>query len=232
MRRYVQLFVFATILILARASVAADDYEAIANEEIEKLTYEDAEEDMGFVCPWAQSLDHLDDDQKKRLADWVSKLGDWEPGKVENIGQRVKNFCCLMGLMDIVHGEWEGEGPIKIYEKLLQEVPLGKLKKAAAWAYMKPEAGEVLSTVKDLDIEADVDADFVRDRSALYAKKILGRLMNKLPIKYDDKGNRIEPGQAAAAPAPATPAVTTPEPSPAPSSTPASVAAPAAPEKK
>jgi len=237
MRRYAQLFFFASILFLAPTSFAGDAYQAIANEEIEKLTYEDAEEDMGFVCPWAQSLDHLDDDQKKRLADWVTKLGDWEPGKVEDIGQRVKNFCCLMGLMDIVHGEWEGEGPIKIYEKLIQEVPMDKLKKAAAWAYMKPEAGEVLSTVKDLDIEADVDADFVRDRSALYAKKILGRLMNKLPIKYDDKGNRIEPGQAAAAPAPApvTPTPTpTPEPTPAPSTTPASATPPAAaaPEKK
>jgi len=231
MRRHAHYIILAAALLLGfRHANAADAYEAITNEEIEKLTYEDAEEDQGFVCPWAQNLDHLDDDQKKRIADWVTKLGDWEPGKVENIGQRVKNFCCLMGLMDIVHGEWEGEGPIKIYEKLVQEVPLEKLKKAAAWVHLKPEAGEVLSTVKDLDIEADVDADFVRDRSSLYAKKILGRLMNKLPVKYDEKGNRIEPGQAAAAPA--APAPEAPA-APAPATPTTTVAAPTpAPEKK
>ena len=203
-----------SLLLLASASVfplvAADTYEKVTDEEIKNLTYDDVEEDTGFVCPWATDLTHLDDERKQRLEEWVKKLSDWEPGKVEDVGQLVKNYCCLLSLMDIVHGEWEGEAPIKVYEKLTQEIPVDKLKKAAAWVFLKPDSGTVLSKMSDLDIEADVEPDFVKERAQLYGKKILGRLMNKLPIRWDDKGNRIEPGQEAkteAKEAVATPAV-------------------------
>jgi hypothetical protein len=201
MRRY-HLWIPAVLLaaLCASPAFAASAYEKITDDEIAKLTYEDVEEDNGFVCPWAPELTHLDDERKQRLEDWARKLSDWDPGKVEDIGQLVKNYCCLMSLIDIVHGEWEGEAPVKIYEKLTLEIPVDKLKKAAAWVHLKPDEGEIISKISDLDIDADVDKDFVKERATLYGKKILGRLMNKLPIKYDDKGNRIEPGQAAKEP--------------------------------
>jgi hypothetical protein len=210
--RHTPLFLVALLLALtAFRTRAGEAWEAITDDEINKMTFEDVEEDMGFVCPWAPDLEHLDDDRKKRLDEWVDDLNRWEPGLVDDVGQRVKNFCCLMGLMDIVHGEWEGEAPIKVYEKLVREIPKEKLKKACAWVVLKPESGETIGTMHELGLEADVDPEFARERAVWYAKKVLGRVLNKLPIRYDEKGNRIEPGQAAAAPAPAdAPATATP----------------------
>src|SRR5687767_970385 len=49
----------------------------ITQKQIDEITYEDSEEDTGFITPLAHDLDHMDDDSKKRLDDWTAKLHDW-----------------------------------------------------------------------------------------------------------------------------------------------------------
>jgi hypothetical protein len=55
--------------------------------------------------------------------------------------------------------------------------------KACAWVVLKPKEGDVIKTAPDLDIQAEIDEDEIRGRSVVYAKKMLGRLLDKLPPK-------------------------------------------------
>ena len=161
-----------------RASIAA-----ITQKEIDALTYEDVEEDTGFILPLTADLDHLDDDTKKRLDDWMAKVHDWSGAREEFVPQRVRNLMTVCALSDMIHGEFERELPYMIFDKLKAEVDKDELIKVCAWMTLKPDEGRAITRIPELDWDHDVDEPSVRERASLYAKKLLGRLVGKLPRK-------------------------------------------------
>jgi hypothetical protein len=158
-------------------------YELITAKEIASVTYDDATSDNGFICPLAKDLTHIEGDQKKRLDELNDKMDSWEPGQEKKIGQQVRNWIALCTLQDLGHGEFEAEVPYLIFERLKKDIPKEKLTKAVAWIILKPDDGKVILKAADLGFEDDLDEAAVRERSAMYAKKLLGRLEGKLPVK-------------------------------------------------
>src|SRR4030095_4427132 len=73
----------------------------ITQKQIDEITYEDVEEDTGFITPLAADLDNLDNDSKKRLDDWTAKLNDWAGSKEESVPQRVRNLMHVCALADM-----------------------------------------------------------------------------------------------------------------------------------
>lgn len=169
------------------AAVAApkpeDPYNAITQKDIDGITYEDAEDDTGFITPLAADLDNLDNDSKKRLDDWTAKLNDWAGAKEENVPQRVRNLMSVASLADMIHSEFEGETAYVIFDKLKSEVDKDQLIKACAWMVLKPSEGRCITKIPELGWDDDVEEDGIRERSSMYAKKLLGRLVGKLPKK-------------------------------------------------
>jgi hypothetical protein len=155
----------------------------ITQKDIDAITYEDAEEDTGFITPLAADLDNLDNDSKKRLDDWTAKMHDWAGYKEENVPQRVRNLMSVCSLADMVHSEFEGETAYVVFDTLKSEVDKDELIKACAWIVLKPEEGRCVTRIPELGWDDDADEDALRERSALYAKKLLGRLVGKLPKK-------------------------------------------------
>lgn len=158
-------------------------WESITDEQIDAITYEDAEIDRGFVTPLAEDLNHLDEESLKRLEELVEKFDDWLPGQEKDIGQRVRNWMCVATFADLGRAEFEAELPYVIFEHLKKEIPEQQLKKALAWVILKPKEGKAVLEAKPLGMEGPVDEGPVRQRSAIYAKKLLGRLVGKLPPK-------------------------------------------------
>jgi hypothetical protein len=156
---------------------------AITKKEIDAITYEDVEEDTGFILPIAANLDDLDNDTKKRLDDWAAKLQDWSGAKDENVPQRVRNLMTVCALSDMIHGEFEREAPYVIFDKLKAEVDKDELIKVCAWMTLKPDEGRAITRIPELGWDDEVDEASVRERASLYAKKLLGRLVGKLPKK-------------------------------------------------
>ena len=156
---------------------------AITKKEIDAITYEDVEEDTGFILPIAANLDDLDNDTKKRLDDWTAKLQDWSGAKDENVPQRVRNLMTVCALSDMIHGEFEREAPYVIFDMLKAEVDKDELIKVCAWMTLKPDEGRAITRIPELGWDDDVDEASVRERASLYAKKLLGRLLGKLPKK-------------------------------------------------
>jgi hypothetical protein len=185
MFKNVQSAMWMLPLLLAGAlnAAEAEPYEAVKDAEINAITYEECELDNGFEIPFAASVENLAEDQKKRLDEFMEKVDAWEPGKAEKIGQKVRSFIALCSLVDAGHGEFEAETPLKIFEKLKTDIPKDKLMKACAWVVLKPKDGDVIKTAPDVGIEQEIDEEEIRGRSVVYAKKMLGRLLGKLPIE-------------------------------------------------
>lgn len=177
----------AAMLLLSLQAGASEPFDSITEKQIEEITYEDAMEDMGFVTPLAPNLEHLQDDRRKNFDELVEKLDKWDAGNDASLAQKVRNWLCLATLGDLSHGEFEGEVPYAIFERLKKDVPKAQLIKAAAWIVLKPDEGKALISAPDLGAEGESNEGLVRERSALYAKKLLGRLLGKLPPKEDTK---------------------------------------------
>jgi hypothetical protein len=155
----------------------------ITQKQIDEITYEDSEEDTGFITPIAADLDHMDEDSKKRLDDWTAKLHDWAGARDENVPQRVRNLMHVAALADMIHSEFERETAFVVFEKLKSEVDKDQLIKACAWMVLHPAEGRAITKVPELGWEDDFEEDPLRERASMYAKKLLGRLVGKLPRK-------------------------------------------------
>jgi hypothetical protein len=189
------LLMFCTLLAAAPATKPADQkppdpkpsepFDSITRKDIDAITYEDAAIDNGFVTPLAQDLAHLDgdDDRKNRYEDFVDKLSDWEPGREKALGQRVRNWMAVCTFGDLGRSEFEAEVPYAVFEKIKKDIPRDQLIKALAWVILKPNEGKTITKAPDLGVEDELDEEQVRLRSAIYAKKLLGRLLGKLPPK-------------------------------------------------
>ena len=161
----------------------AEAWEKITDKEIASITYEDAEVDSGFVTPLAQDLSNLDDDSKKELDQLAEKLDQWVPGQEKDLVQQVRNWMCLCTFADLGRGLFEAEVPYVVFEKLKREMPREKLTKALACIVLKPDEGKLVLKAPDLGFEEDAPEADVRERHVIYAKKLLGRLVGKLPPK-------------------------------------------------
>jgi hypothetical protein len=160
-----------------------NSYNAITQKDIDEIKFDDVEDDTGFITPLAADLDNLDNDSKKRLDDWTAKLNDWAGAKEENVPQRVRNLMSVCSLADMIHSEFEGETAYVIFDKLKSEVDKDQLIKACAWMVLKPNEGRCVTRIPELGWDEEVEEDGIRERSSMYAKKLLGRLVGKLPKK-------------------------------------------------
>jgi hypothetical protein len=160
-----------------------NSYNAITQKDIDDIKFDDVEDDAGFITPLAPDLDNLDNDSKKRLDDWTTKLSDWAGAKEENVPQRVRNLLSVACLADMIHSEFEGETAYVIFDKLKSEVDKDELIKACAWMVLKPSEGRCITRIPELGWDEEVEEEGVRERASMYAKKLLGRLVGKLPKK-------------------------------------------------
>jgi len=161
----------------------AEPWQTITDKEIASITYEDAEVDSGFVTPLAQDLSNLDDDSKKELNQFADKLDNWIPGQEKDLVQQVRNWMCLCTFADLGRGLFEAEVPYVVFERLKRDMPKEKLTKALAYIVLKPDDGKLVLKAADLGFEEDAPEADVRERHVIYAKKLLGRLVGKLPPK-------------------------------------------------
>jgi len=174
----------ATTQAAAKPAKSDNPLSKITQKDIDSITYDDIEDDAGFITPLAADLDNLDDDSRKRLDDWVAKLSDWKGAQDENVGQRVRNLLDVCCLADMIHSEFEGETAYMIFDKLKSEVDKDELIKACAWFVLKPDEGKCVTKIPELAWDDEVvGEDEIRERAAMYAKKLLGRLVGKLPKK-------------------------------------------------
>lgn len=176
--------VMRTIIALMLCVAALTAEETWPTEaEIAAITYEDAMDDNGFVGPFAHDFSRNEDFPERKI-DWqafVDKVNAWAPGKVADEADKVRNLVNACVLQDICQGQFEGELALYVYTRLKDQVPKERLVRILARITLHPDQGEVIRTAPELDADVGVGEDQIRERMPIYAKKMLGRVLGKIP---------------------------------------------------
>ncbi len=152
----------------------------ITQAQIDSITYDDLPADDDVVTPLAPLNRQLAEPEKQRIDDFSVRLNSWPPGRVESIGQRVRNLVSAASIADILQDPLEGNIGRAVFEHLKADVDTDQLEAALAEIVLHPQDGTVITAAPDLGLNSNVAEDQIRDRDVLYAKKFLGKLLGKL----------------------------------------------------
>lgn len=159
-------------------------WDKVTQANIDAVTYDDLPPDQGTVIPFAHDLNQLNDDDRKRIEAFNDALNNWAPGQVNDIPQRVRNLLSICAVSDIMEDPNEQEIPFVVYDYMRANIQKDQLIKALTWIILNDKDGTVLTDVRDikeLNIDGQVPEDSDRERITGYAKKMLFRLLGKMP---------------------------------------------------
>ena len=111
-------------------------------------------------------------------------MPSWQPGKAADPVQRVRNILYVAAVPDVLQMPIERFAPYTVYERLQQDVPKDQLIKILYWIALHPAEGDDKAVDELWALKfpnGPVDIQQTRDRTAIYAVKLLGRLLGKLP---------------------------------------------------
>lgn len=153
------------------------------DEQIAMIVWEEFSADNTWVCPFASDFSRNEEfpERKTDWEDFLSKFAVWAPGHVFDNTEKVRNLICACALMDIGQGQFEAELPLYVYQRLRREVPDEKLKAILAYMAFHPNEGSVIGTAPELNLDIGVGEDQIRERLQVFAVKMLGRMLGKLP---------------------------------------------------
>ncbi|MBA3701067.1 MAG: hypothetical protein H0W78_19630 [Planctomycetes bacterium] len=153
------------------------------DEQIAQIRWEEFSADNTWVCPFAQDFSRNDEfpERKTDWEDFLAKFAVWAPGHVFDNTEKVRNLIGACSLMDIGQGQFESELPLFVYQRLRREVPDEKLKAILAYMAFHPNEGSVIGTAPELNLDIGVGDDQIRERLQVFAVKMLGRMLGKLP---------------------------------------------------
>jgi hypothetical protein len=109
-----------------------------------------------------------------------ARLRDWAPGRLDNPGQSVRNLICVATIADVGENVREGEIARTVYNLLRERFSDDQLRRALAWVALYPNEGTAVTEAHELGLRHNFDESLVRDRSALYARKYLGRVLGTI----------------------------------------------------
>ena len=160
-------------------------WQAVTAAHIDEIVFPRLPSDSGVVSPIARPDEPLDPDVEADLEDIRSRLVTWGPGQVADPVQRVRNVLYVAAVPDVFQMPIERFVPHIVFERLQGDIPKDDLIKILFWVATHPQGGDD-SAVDDLrsaglKVNGPGDMDQTRERVMLYALKLLGRLVGKIP---------------------------------------------------
>jgi ABC-2 type transport system permease protein len=153
-------------------------YKAIGERLIASIAYDDLPGDNELATPLAPPF--TDGGKSAGMDVFASKLKDWVPGQADDAGQAVRNLIAVASIADLAEDPREGVIARTVFTYLEANYRTEELRKALAWVALYPNEGSVVTSAPEFGLPRPLGEDFVRERSALYAKKFLGRLLGKI----------------------------------------------------
>jgi hypothetical protein len=141
--------------------------------------------DGAVVTPIAPANEEPDTDVANHLEFIGTTLLLWQPAQVADPVQRVRNVLYVAAVPDVFQMEpLERYIPWVVFDHLEQNIPPADLPKILYWIAVHPNQGDD-KAVDELRVfrlgSGPADMEQTRERVALYAVKLLGRLIGKIP---------------------------------------------------
>lgn len=151
----------------------------------EEIYFTNLPPDEGVVAP----VSHPDETPPPDVQPWLTeierRLPDWGPAQESDRVQRLRNILYVAAVPDSLQiAPLENYIPRVVFSYIESIAPKEDLIRMLAWIALHPGDGDLVA-VSTLDAVVgfpinDPDPDGVRERTALYSVKLLGRLMGKI----------------------------------------------------
>lgn len=169
-------------------STAPNTWQAVTMADIDRdLIFSRLPPDSGIVTPISEASDVPDPDAQKQLDDIDVALTKWKPGLVSDPVQRVRNMLFVPAVVDVYQMEGlERFLPHIVFEHVQTGVPKDDLIKILYWIALHPMDGDdsAVDDLRSLGLgNGPGDMQSTRDRVAVYAVKLLGRITGKIPTQ-------------------------------------------------
>ena len=160
-------------------------WQAVTVADIDRdLVFDRLPSDSGIVTPIARDEEEPDPDTADHLRYIQEHLPSWQPGKVADPVQRVRNMLYVAAVPDVQQQPIERFAAQAVFYQLQEDVPKDQLIKILYWIALHPTDGDdkAVADLWALRFTSDpVDLEQTRERAAIYGVKLLGRLLGKLP---------------------------------------------------
>jgi ABC-2 type transport system permease protein len=111
----------------------------------------------------------------------AGKLAAWAPGNLDDAGQSIRNLVSLAAVADLCADAREAEIARLVLRRISGGFDAATARQALAWIILSPDDGQVVRRAPELGLFRHPPERLVRQRSAIYASKYLGRLTGKIP---------------------------------------------------
>lgn len=160
-------------------------WRAVTPDEIAKVDFATLPPDAGVVAPIAGAGEQPDNAVIKQLVQIRRGLDNWPPARVADPTQRVRNYLYVAAVPDIFQIPLERHVPLLIFDVLEKEFPRPDLIRLLYWVAEHPDKGDetAIDQMHALGLGAGPsDRKEIRDRVALYALKLLGRVTGRIAV--------------------------------------------------
>ncbi len=153
-------------------------YEWITDSQINGITYGNLPGDGDIITPMAPPFRYSAG--SKQVEAFVAKLRNWNPARLNDSGQSIRNLVSVAAIADLCEEPLEREIGRVVYDELLARFDMDQLRHGLAWIILYPDDGDVISNAPELGFRRHPPKRAVRQRSVLYAEKFLGRILGKI----------------------------------------------------
>jgi len=184
-------WVLAALLAWAAVGVAAsmtgrlvalgpgyDTYGSVTEAQVEQITYDDLPGDNEFATRLAPPLRGA---EAERMRGFAAALRDWAPGRPEDPAQGVRNLLSVASIADVTADYREAEIARVVFDLIRERYPRDPLVRVLAWIILNPGEGGVVARAPELGLQRYPPESIIRERNALYAKKLMGRILGRIP---------------------------------------------------
>jgi ABC-2 type transporter len=160
-------------------------WQEVTPAHIEEVMFERLPSDSGVVTPIARADESIDPEVEAEIEEVRSRLVTWKYAQVADPVQRVRNVLYVAAVPDVFQLPVERYLPPIVFERLQADIPKADLIKILFWVATHPSGGDD-SAVDDLrsaglQVNGPGDIEQARERVMIYALKLLGRLVGKIP---------------------------------------------------
>jgi hypothetical protein len=158
----------------------AATWQAVKLSDIDRdLVFDRLPADGGIVAPIAPADEEPPAEVIQTLETIRAGLPTWGPAKAPDAVQRARNILYVAAVPDVLQSELERFAPSVVFEQLEHDIPKEDLMRALYWIALHPMDGDdsAIDQLPALGFEnRAVDVEQARERVAIYAVKLLGRL--------------------------------------------------------
>jgi ABC-type transport system involved in cytochrome c biogenesis permease component len=165
-------------------------WQAVTLKDIEDdLIFDRLPPDGGVVTPVADADEVAGEDYINELEFIRTNLPQWAPGKVQDPVQRVRNYLLVAAVPDLYQSPMERFIPSIVFDRIREDVPKDQLIQVLYWIALHRYDGDdtAADQLRVLGLgNGPRDMVEARERAAVYAVKLLGRVLGKIKADGND----------------------------------------------